>query len=95
MHVISQKRLRVFWQVHNEAEPTLRAWYRVVRNARWGRFSDVRATYRHADLVGKFVVFNVGGNNYRVTTEINFRTHKVFVRYVLTHADYDQDRWKH
>jgi len=94
MHVISRKRLREFWQKHNEAEPSLRAWFHVVRSSIWKRFVDVRMTYRHADLVGKFVVFNVGGNNYRVITEINFRTGKVFIRQVLTHEDYDRGNWK-
>jgi len=94
MHVICQKRLRTFWREHGQAQTALRAWYRVVRTARWTRFSDVRTTYRHADLVGKFIVFNVGGNNYRVITEINFRTHNVFIRHVLTHDDYDKQTWK-
>jgi mRNA interferase HigB len=94
MHVISQKRLRVFWKAYPEAESALRSWYRVVRTARWARFVDVRKTYRHADLVGKFIVYNVGGNNYRLVTEINFRTHTVFVRHVLTHAEYDRDKWE-
>jgi mRNA interferase HigB len=94
MHVISQKRLRIFWQEYGQAEAALRAWYRVVRTARWMRFMDVRATYPHADLVGKFIVFNVGGNNYRLVTEINFNTHNVFIRHVLTHDEYDKGKWK-
>jgi len=32
-------------------------------------------------------VFNVGGNNYRVIARVELRLHKVFVRYVLTHAE--------
>ena len=94
MHVISQKRLRVFWHTHRQAESALRAWYRVVRTARWERFINVGGTYRSADLVGKFIVFNIGGNNFRVITEINFKTHNVFIRHVLTHDDYDKGKWK-
>jgi mRNA interferase HigB len=94
MHVISMKRLREFWTTHPDAEGPLRSWYRVVKQANWLRFSDVRTFYRSADQVGKFIVFNIAGNKYRLITVIHFNTGRVYVRQVLTHADYTRGRWK-
>ena len=63
MPVISEKPLRVFWETHEDAEVSLRAWIKVAENAEWEKLNDVRMAYPHADQVGKFSVFNIGGNN--------------------------------
>jgi mRNA interferase HigB len=73
MHILSLRRLREFWAEHPDAEASLRAWYRVAKQARWQRFTDVRAHYRSADQVGKFTVFNIAGNAYRLITVIHFK----------------------
>src|SRR5262249_61837701 len=80
MHILSLRRLREFWAEHPDAEASLRSWYRVAKQARWQRFTDVRAHYRSADQVGKFTVFNIAGNAYRLITVIHFNTGRVYVR---------------
>lgn len=95
MRIISLRRLREFWTAHLDAEASLRAWYRVATQARWQRFIDVRAHYRSADQVGKFTVFDLAGNKYRLITVIHFNTGRVYVRQVLTHAAYDRGTWQH
>ena len=47
-----------------------------------------------ADLVGKFVVFDIGGNKYRLIAAIHYNRGKLFVRHVLTHSEYDEGNWK-
>ena len=94
MHILSLSRLREFWARHPDAEASLRSWYRVVKQARWQRFTDVRAHYGSVDQVGKFTVFNIAGNKYRLITVIHFNTGRVYVRRVLTHAEYDRGTWK-
>jgi mRNA interferase HigB len=54
----------------------------------------VKQVFPHADLYGPFVIFDIGGNKYRLIAEVNYVRSKVFVRYVLTHADYDRGDWK-
>ena len=34
--------------------------------------------------------FNIGGNDFRLVTEIAYRTHKVFIRFVGTHHEYER-----
>jgi mRNA interferase HigB len=58
-------------------------------------FADLRATFPSADQVGDFVVFNIGGNKYRLIASIHFNRHKVYIRYLLTHQEYDSGNWKH
>ncbi len=94
MHVISQKALRDFWAEHADAESPLRAWHRVVEQSTWKNFADVRETYANADQVGKFTVFNIGGNKYRLISVIHYNRQKVYVRHVLTHKEYDKGDWK-
>jgi mRNA interferase HigB len=44
--------------------------------------------------VGNFIVFNIGGNNYRLITYPDYESQLIFVRAVLTHAEYDKETWK-
>jgi mRNA interferase HigB len=94
MHVISKKRLRDFWSEHSDAEGPLRAWHQEAERSEWERFADLRARFPSADQVGRFTVFNVGGNKYRLIVVIHFNRGKVYVRHVLTHADYALGAWK-
>lgn len=94
MRVISRKRLREFWAVHTDAESPLKAWNAITRAAVWESFADLRRTYPSADPVGRCTVFNIGGNKYRLIAAIHFNRGKVYVRRVLTHAEYDRGKWK-
>jgi mRNA interferase HigB len=94
MHVISEKKLREFWQQWPEAETPLRAWCRVAEQAVWETFADVRAVYAHADQVGRCTVFNIGGNKFRLVVVVHFNRGKVFVRHVMTHDEYNKGTWK-
>ncbi len=62
--------------------------------AEWHSLEDVRAVYPHADLVGRLTVFNMGGNSFRLIVRIEYERQEVYVRHVLTHAEYDREAWK-
>lgn len=66
----------------------------MVGASEWRTPDDLTRTFPSADFVGRLVVFNVGGNNYRVVARIEFALHKVFIRRVLTHAEYNTEDWK-
>jgi len=46
------------------------------------------------DEVNGFFVFNIGGNKTRLIAAINFKYQMVYIRYVLTHAEYSKGAWK-
>lgn len=99
MRVLSLAPLREFWGRHPESEVPLRRWFRLTEQAYWEQWADVKAQFPHADLVEvrsgvKMAVFNVGGNKYRVVAHIPFRSGWMFIKRVLTHAEYSRDRWK-
>ncbi len=95
MHVISRKKLLEAATRHADSGRSRStsgiAW---PRRAEWKSLADVRETFPSADAVGKYTVFNIKGNSYRLIVEINYRSRRVFVRHVLTHADYDKGGWK-
>jgi mRNA interferase HigB len=60
----------------------------------WHSWADVKAEFGSASLVGNCVVFNIGGNKYRLVTRILSPSQKVFILKCMTHAEYDEDKWK-
>ncbi|HTW32014.1 MAG TPA: type II toxin-antitoxin system HigB family toxin [Candidatus Sulfotelmatobacter sp.] len=93
MHVISRKKLKEAVFRHAELESPLEAWFRIAKKAMW-TLSEVRGGFSTADAVGKWTVFNIKGNRYRLITEINYSSGRIFVRHVLTHSEYDRGGWK-
>lgn len=89
MNVIALAALSDFWTQHPEAEEPLRAWYRHMRSHEYATFAEVRAEFGSADWVRGFIVFDIGGNKYRVIVNPNFAFKSFFVKYVLTHRQYD------
>lgn len=94
MNVISFKRIRDFASVHRDAESSLKAWYAVVKRANWQSLAELKQVYPSADLVGRYIVFNIKGNNYRLVSRMVFRSQTVFIVAVMTHKDYDLGKWK-
>jgi mRNA interferase HigB len=94
MHVISRKKLKEAAARRADLEGPLDAWFRIARKAAWRNLADVRKTFSSADAVGKWTVFNIKGNQYRLITELNYTFGRIYVRDVLTHAEYDRGDWK-
>ncbi len=93
MRIISEMRLREFWEQNQNAETAMREWIKIVRQANWTNFFDIRQTFNHADTYKNCVIFDVGGNKFRIIVKVAYRTHIVFIRSVLTHAEYDENKW--
>lgn len=94
MHVISRKKLKEAASRYPELEPALDAWFRIAKRAAWQDLTEVRRTFASADAVEKWTVFNMKGNKYRLIAEINYKFRRIYVRHVLTHAEYDREKWK-
>ena len=75
---------------HGDSGSALDIWYRIAKRAEWKNLMDVRRIFPTADAVGKFTVFNIKGNEYRLISEINYPTGTIFLRHVLTHAEYSK-----
>jgi mRNA interferase HigB len=99
MRIISRKTLRNFWERYSDAEEPLKRWYESTRKAKWSNIVEVRKDFPTADSLklsnGKVVtIFNIRGNNYRLISAIHFDKQRVFALQILTHQEYDKERWK-
>jgi mRNA interferase HigB len=92
MQVIARRTLRIFWGRHPQAEGPLRAWYAVVAKAVWKGPADVKAMFgANVDFVAdNRVVFDIGGNKYRLVTHVAYRFTRVLIKFVGTHKEYDR-----
>ncbi|MGA2591814.1 MAG: type II toxin-antitoxin system HigB family toxin [Bryobacteraceae bacterium] len=94
MRIISKPAILRFAERHPDALVPLMNWYRITRRANWGSLIEMRSDFAHADPVGRRTVFNIHGNAYRLIARVNFKTKRVFILHILTHAAYDKEHWK-
>lgn len=98
MHVISRKALTEFRKIHADAEVPLKAWFKAASKGSFRNLPELKQTFGSVDYVSAgrrgFYVFDIGGNKYRVIAAIHFNTQRLFIRHVLTHAQYDRGGWK-
>ena len=94
MRIIALSTLKAFWEndpsYTDVIQPTL-AWYRHALKADWATPAEVKADFKNASILkdGR-VVFNIAGNKYRLVVWINYACNVVYIRFVGTHAQYDQ-----
>ena len=79
---------------HKEWEASLASWKRITEGANHRNPVDVRKTLRNADPVGSCVVFDIANNRARLISRIAYALQTVVVLYVISHAEYDKERWK-
>jgi mRNA interferase HigB len=98
MRVISKSRLRKFQErlEFRDSETPLLAWYTHVSNKSiaWRNWADVKVSFGNADFFGNCVIFNIGGNKYRLVARILYPSQKVFILKVMSHKEYDKGNWK-
>jgi mRNA interferase HigB len=94
MRIIAKSTLREFWETHArgaDAKAGLETWFVRAKHADWKSPADVKASFGDASILkGARVVFNIGGNKFRLVTAINYRGGAVYIRFVGTHREYDQ-----
>jgi len=93
MHVIARPILKKFYERAGceDAKGPIDSWWYEVKKANWQSWTDIKAQYGSASILkGNRVVFNLGGNKYRLVVKINFPAQTVFIRFVGTHKEYDK-----
>lgn len=93
MRIIALSTLKAFWDdkpAHSDAKEPGLAWYRHTLGADWASPENVKADFGSASILrdGR-VVFNIAGNKYRLVVWINYPYRVVYVRFIGTHAQYD------
>lgn len=94
MHVISKRAWRGAVARDSSLAAPLAAWHKVASLAQWKSLADVKKVYPSADYVAPFTVFNIRGGHYRLIVKIEYRWQVIFVKHLLSHAEYQKGGWK-
>ncbi|MEZ4608095.1 MAG: type II toxin-antitoxin system HigB family toxin [Deinococcales bacterium] len=78
----------------SDSQHSLMRWFQVVSRQSFTSFAELRAVFPNADQVNDLTIFNIAGNKYRLIASIHFNRGKIYIRHILTHAEYDRERWK-
>ncbi|NKK75990.1 type II toxin-antitoxin system HigB family toxin [Rhizobium leguminosarum] len=92
MQIIEKSTLRAFWERHPQARTSLSVWYSTVSRAEWTGPSDIKTMFgANVDFVGdNRIIFDIGGNKYRLIVHVAYRYRRVLIKFVGTHAEYDR-----
>ena len=94
MRVISKMALRDFWTLHPESKSILEAWFGKATRCDAVSFPELGQTFNGADYVDGYTIFDVGGNRYRIASAILYDKQRIYVRAVMSHAEYDRSNWR-
>lgn len=93
MRIIAKSTLVKFWEIpgHDDAKSALESWHDMVLKTSWKTPQEVKAQIRNASICGSNrVVFNIGGNRYRLVVEMQYRAGIAWVKFIGTHQRYDE-----
>ena len=94
MQVVGTKVVEAYARAHADAISALVACFAITKAAEWRSLIEVRRIYPATDFVKPYTVFNIRGNSYRLVTLIDYGLRLVRICRVMTHAEYDKDKWK-
>lgn len=91
MRVVTYKRIQEFSEKYADAESPLNFWYYTVAAKEWDNLNELKQDFNSVDYVGNHrFVFNIKGNDYRLVAIISFNAKKVYIRFIVTHSEYDK-----
>ncbi len=93
MKVYGEAVVTRFAKKYAASRKPLQRFLEIARAAEWPHFPAVKQTFPAADLgrkTGK-VIFDIGGNKYRVIAIVNFEKQALLVEDVLTHEGYNRE----
>jgi len=95
VHLIKKQAIEEYVAGHAASKSSFEYWVTAVKYADWKQVVDIQQTFGTADILGKGsnrVVFDIGGNTYRMICRYHFGITKVrlFVCWIGTHTEYDE-----
>ncbi len=92
MQIVALRTLRQFWAKHPQTEGPIRAWYGMASHGEWTSPADIKREFgTTVDFIAdNRVVFDLGGNKYRLVVHVSYRFKRALVKFIGTHAEYDR-----
>lgn len=94
MHIITQKRIWEAQKKYPTCKSAIEQWYRIVKKNNFSSFSDIQRLLPSTDKVGKYYIFDIGGNKLRLIAICHFQYNKLYIREIFSHSEYDKNKWK-
>jgi mRNA interferase HigB len=93
VHLIKKQSIENYVHDNAQSRTSFETWLSIIKRADWDEPKDIISTFNNADILGKGsdrVVFNIGGNNYRLICKYYFGQNRIhlFIKWIGTHADY-------
>lgn len=93
VHLIKKQSIEGYVSKNAQSKVPFGIWLSIIKRADWNKPHDIITTFNSADILGKGlerVVFNIGGNNYRMICKYHFGKIRVHlsVKWIGTHAAY-------
>ena len=93
IHLIKKQSILDYVEKNAQSRVPFSTWLSITKRVNWNEPNDIIATFNSADILGESsnrVVFNVGGNKYRIICNYHFGKTKIhlFVKWIGTHATY-------
>jgi mRNA interferase HigB len=89
MILIGRKIIVEFGKDHPHSRNPLAAWEQVIKQTNYKSFNELKGTFPSLDYVyHQYIIFNIGGNKYRLIAEIDYSANVISVKRIWTHAEY-------
>ena len=93
VHLIKKQTVEEYTLKNAQSKASFEVWLSILTRADWNEPIDIFETFNSANILGKGsnrIVFNIGGNNYRLICKYHFGDIKIhlFVKWIGTHAEY-------
>lgn len=93
VHLIKRQTIEYYILKNARSKVSFEIWLSIIKRVDWNNPSDIISTFNSADILGKGsnrVVFNIGGNNYRMVCKYYFGETRIhlFIKWIGTHAEY-------
>ncbi len=93
VHLIKKQSIEDYILKNARSRASFEIWLSIIKRVDWNEPNQILTTFGSADIPGRSsnrVVFNIGGNNYRMICKYHFGNTMVhlFIKWLGTHSDY-------
>lgn len=91
MRIFNRSAIQFYAKRHADVRDDLLSWYSGAEKAIWKSPAEVRREYPRASvLAGNRIVFDIGGNRYRLIVSFSYEHAAAYIKFFGTHAEYDR-----
>lgn len=93
MIIIGIKIISEFKRRHPHSRNALSAWEAAIKQTDYSSFNGLKLTFPSIDYVShRYTIFDIGGNKYRLITEVDYPAKVVNIKRIWTHAEYSMKK---